>query len=976
MNAMTSTSRARSALCFGVLLTTGCASEGTLATTPLDSPETAASVAAGPGRLALPVDDLLVPAEPMDPALRAAAVRSIMADADARFDVSAVGSDRVEATHPDQDLRVTFDGEAITLADRAGALPVHVGLQRVDGRAPARAEVHAEGNRVELRRGPLTEWYLHGPLGVEQGFTLESAPAGAGSELTLEMAVDCAGYEVTPTGDRGLRLTSGDRSITVADLFAYDATGRELPARMAWEHESLAIVVNVEGASYPVVIDPTWSQQQKLAPGDAGDNVGLSVSLSGDTALIGAHFDDRAGMRAGAAYVFVRSGTTWTQQARLVSSDLAAGDEFGRAVALSRDTAVVAAWRDDDGAADTGSVYVFVRSGTTWTQQAKLRAADAATQDFFGLSVAVEGDTALVSSYDDDGGSESGAVYAFVRSGTTWTQQAKLRAADAAASDLFGATLALSGETALIGANFAHAPAVDSGAAYIFVRSGTTWSQQAKLAPPAPLAGDEFGDAVSLAGDTAVVAASRRDVMFPNDGAVYVFQRTGTTWALQATLVASDPAADDRFGRAVAVSGNLVLVGAPLHDEPGAGNAGVVYSFLRTGTTWAQDARFVNPAPGFDDRFGFSVALGGNTGLVGAPFDDGATTGSAFVILRHICGDGVLEGSEQCDDGNTAAGDCCSATCTFEASTTVCRADVGVCDVAERCTGTSGTCPADAAEPEGTVCGAAPSGPCDAQDSCAGTTGATATCAARLQPATFVCRPAAMPCDAPETCSGTSTTCPADAIAMAGTVCRAAADACDAPETCNGTALSCPADADAPDGTACADMMTCNGAEVCMAGGCVDAPDVVCDDMNLCTADACAEPGGCAATPIAGCCNTAMDCPDDGDACTLAVCSGAGGTCSTTLDPSCVDSGMMMVEEDAGMVVGSDAGRRDAGSSTGPDTGSGSTDAGESPDAGGPPSMDGCACRVGTTSAPSRPLGVLFGLFGLVMVLRRRAARR
>ncbi len=169
---------------------------------------------------------------------------------------------------------------------------------------------------------------------------------------------------------------------------------------------------------------------------------------------------------------------------KLTASDAAAGDVFGFSVALSGDTALVGAVGDDDAGSFSGSAYVFVRSGTSWIQQAKLTASDAASNDIFGGSVALIGDTALVGAAgDDDAGSVSGSAYVFVRSGTTWTEQAKLTASDAAAGDRFGIAVALNGSTALVVAPNDDDAAFSSGSAYVFVRSGTTWSQQAKLGP-------------------------------------------------------------------------------------------------------------------------------------------------------------------------------------------------------------------------------------------------------------------------------------------------------------------------------------------------------------------------------------------------------------------------------------------------------------------------------------------------------------
>ena len=249
---------------------------------------------------------------------------------------------------------------------------------------------------------------------------------------------------------------------------------------------------------------------------------------------------------------------TPAQIGKLIASDAAASDSFGRTVAVSGDTAVVGAYQDDDAGNVSGSAYVFVRSGGVWIQQAKLTASDAAVADQFGYSVALSGDTAVVGAITDDhaGGSDAGSAYVFVRSGTVWTQQAKLTASDAATVDVFGYSVALSGDTAVIGARLDdHSSLADVGSTYVFVRTGGVWSEQAKLIAFDPDSTDHFGSAVAVAGNTAVVGSNEDNNAGGADaGSAYVFVRTGGAWALQAKLTAADAAATDYFGFAVAVS--------------------------------------------------------------------------------------------------------------------------------------------------------------------------------------------------------------------------------------------------------------------------------------------------------------------------------------------------------------------------------------------------------------------------------------
>jgi len=384
----------------------------------------------------------------------------------------------------------------------------------------------------------------------------------------------------------------------------------------------------------------TWSQQAKLTASDAaaGDRFGYTVAVNGETAVIGAYGNDDGGTNSGSAYIFIRSGTTWSEQAKLTASDAAAGDNFGISVAVSGNTAVIGAYLDDDGGTNSGAAYVFTRSGTTWNQQAKLTASDAAADDWFGYSVAVSGDTAVIGADgDDDGGNSSGAAYVFVRSGTTWSQQAKLTASDAAADDRFGASVAVDGDTAVIGAYRDDDGGADSGAAYVFIRSGTTWSQQAKLTASDAAADDQFGRSVAVDGDTAVIGAHRDDDSATNSGSAYVFTRSGTTWSQQAKLTASDAAANDYFGKSVAVDGNTAVIGAYGDDANGGTDSGSAYVFTRSGTAWSQQAKMTASDAAANDWFGYSVAVSGDTAVIGVPFDDndsGTDSGSAYVFVR------------------------------------------------------------------------------------------------------------------------------------------------------------------------------------------------------------------------------------------------------------------------------------------------------------------------------------------------------
>ncbi len=394
-----------------------------------------------------------------------------------------------------------------------------------------------------------------------------------------------------------------------------------------------------------------WSRQARLVESDlkAGDWFGYSLALgaAGHIVLAGAPGDDLDGQAdRGAAYIVDVHDSWWVQhywrsESKLIAADGAAGDWFGRSVALDAEgnTALVGAYLADvAGQVNQGAAYIFSLSGSTSGQQTKLIAADGAGGDWFGYAVALSADgaTALVGAPDDNtGASAQGSAYVFTLSAGTWSQQAVLTATSGAANGFFGGALALSanGNTALVGAASDPAGGQDAqGAAYVFTRSGTTWSQQAQLTPSGGEAMSLFGGtlgavALSADGNTALVGAlnvSGAGQTAP--GAAYIFVRSGTSWSQQQKLVAPGGALHDYFGWSAALSadGNLALVGAPWSNTGGQAGQGKAYAFARDGTTWYQSTCLVAADGEAYDNFGQSAALSadGKTALVGAPYDD------------------------------------------------------------------------------------------------------------------------------------------------------------------------------------------------------------------------------------------------------------------------------------------------------------------------------------------------------------------
>lgn len=325
------------------------------------------------------------------------------------------------------------------------------------------------------------------------------------------------------------------------------------------------------------------TEQARLtaADGSPDDWFGRSVAVHGDNAVVGAHLDDDRGTDAGAAYVYVRSGFVWTLQAKLTAADAAPSDHFGYSVGIDGDTVVVGAFQDDDKGTNSGSAYVFQRSGEAWTQQAKLTAATGWMFDNFGRTVAVDADTVVVGAlFHDDGGSNAGAAWVFARSSSSWTEQAKLVAADPVASHGFGYAVGLDGDRAVIGAHGDAGGGTNAGAAYVFAAGTGGWSQQAKLVASDAAASDVFGAAVSIDGKTAVVGTHRDDDVGTDSGSAYVFTENDGVWAEQRKLVGGDVAAGDGFGISVAVHSGTAVIGAHLADTVNGTDSGSAYVFV------------------------------------------------------------------------------------------------------------------------------------------------------------------------------------------------------------------------------------------------------------------------------------------------------------------------------------------------------------------------------------------------------------
>jgi hypothetical protein len=328
-------------------------------------------------------------------------------------------------------------------------------------------------------------------------------------------------------------------------------------------------------------------QTQKLKALDAeyGDGFGCSVAIDGDTLVVGAYIEDPGGIiAAGSAYVFELTGGMWLQTAKLVAGPPMANATFGWSVAIEGDRILVGAQGEHAVAVSSGAAYVFERSGSGWTQTARLVASDGAYSDSFGMSAALSGDTAVLgSAADGPAGGGQGAAYVFEKTRGAWTQAAKLYASDGASSEFFSSYLTIDGDTAIIGSPGHDHGLVNSGSAYVFRRLSNGWTQTQELRSHAPALLNYFGSYVAMDGDLAIVGAKYDPNHQTARGATYAFREFAGQWTEIARMDANDELNGDIFGVPIALAGTTAFVGAPERDDlcPSAWNcnSGAVYVF-------------------------------------------------------------------------------------------------------------------------------------------------------------------------------------------------------------------------------------------------------------------------------------------------------------------------------------------------------------------------------------------------------------
>jgi hypothetical protein len=357
--------------------------------------------------------------------------------------------------------------------------------------------------------------------------------------------------------------------------------------------------------------------------GTQGDHLGSAVAIAGDVVVAAALNDDPHGDDSGSVYVFRRHAGAWAQEAKLVPADGDADDYFGWSVATDGTTITVGAYQDADQDGMAGSVYVFRFDGTSWVQEAKLYSNHKYGAKWLGYSVAVQGDTLVAGAPLDDG--YNGEAVVFRRAGGTWTQEAEL-IPDAALHA--GSALAIQDDVLVIGAGIDETgyQDIDAGAAYIYRRSGSVWTQETTLNGDKP--NGVFGSAVSLDHDVMIVGAMAENAgAGVQSGAVYVYRFDGSSWQREAKLIASDGARDRRFGTSVAVSGRRALIGS---------RGGAAYQLGFDGSTWSETARFQAADSKVYDQFGRWVQIDQEQGIVGAPQHDALAKGAGNVYLFDV----------------------------------------------------------------------------------------------------------------------------------------------------------------------------------------------------------------------------------------------------------------------------------------------------------------------------------------------------
>lgn len=573
------------------------------------------------------------------------------------------------------DWRVSFE-----LVGRAG-----------ESGAPAADLPHVCADAVVYDRGEVAELYLNSSGGLKQTVVLQRAkPAAAlhrqADETALGNQAESNAAGGTPDGTEGDGIHSTARSdsfirlsiavrgdlrprasktpdqidlvdgadhaiLSYRELIAWDADGKSLAGWMSVDQDGsrITLSVNAGEAVYPVTIDPvivsaTGRAQPDLLGQQAFAQFGGAVAISGDRVVVAAPWEDaNAGGNAGAAYVFVRNGSSWLLEAQLAAPDAAADDRFGAAVGISGDTIAIGSPGADNGAANSnqGAVFIYVRANNVWNLQQKLIAFDPTAEDRFGSALSIDGENVLIGAPGDPNfAPRRGNVYFARRDNGNWDFDAKLGPTDLAANSgaSFGMSVGIHGDTAVVGAPYTPVGStLRVGAVYVYFRTGVSWGFQARLASSTSGGSDFFGSHVAVRGDTIMASEAKSRLSGFSAGGVCAYVRDGTTWSLQAELLPTDAAVSDGFGGAIALGDDAAVITSPLADSAANDDAGRAYYFARSGATWTQIATLPHTTDSMSN-FGAAAAMDGATVVIGAPNGDASNlgnAGTAFVLQRN-----------------------------------------------------------------------------------------------------------------------------------------------------------------------------------------------------------------------------------------------------------------------------------------------------------------------------------------------------
>jgi len=485
---------------------------------------------------------------------------------------------------------------------------------------PALGADEANFSKLTFRRPGLSEWYVNEGKSLHHWFKVDRK-LSAGN---LWVKLSTFGAKGVQAGQNKIQFETTEGSLTYEGLKVWDANGKPLPAKMQLRGTEIVIGVEDNGAKYPVTIDPEWVEGNALVASDPGENhqFGWSVAVDGDTAVIGAQgASDQGFANAGKAYIFMRDGLKWREAAILGAGEKRAelNNFFGCSVAISKDTVIVGALRTTTEAGErAGSAHIFTRSEKDWTQQAVLIPSDSEKSAAFGVSVAIDGDTAVVgapaATYND--AAFAGKTYVFERRDTEWFESEVLNSDKLKGETrAFGVSVSLRRDQLIVGApdttvdGFKYA-----GSAHIFTLQDRRWTEAATLVDKEPEDGGAFGYSVDIDKDWAIVGAPGSTVDGKRlAGKVWTFSQGESGWGVQQLLTATEPMEEASFGQSLSFSGNTLLVGAPYERRRGGASV-----FRRFDREWKHSQNLKYQDDQEEGYFGQSVAVRDDAMLVGA----------------------------------------------------------------------------------------------------------------------------------------------------------------------------------------------------------------------------------------------------------------------------------------------------------------------------------------------------------------------